>query len=44
MNRVEMLALNNSHAPLPMLTFGSFSLVIAAFLGCVWWACQDEQH
>ena len=26
-----------------MLTFGTFSVVITAFLGCVWWACRDEQ-
>lgn len=25
-----------------MLSFGMFMFVVAAFLGCVWWACRDE--
>jgi len=26
-----------------MLALGMFSFVIATFLGCVWWACRDEE-
>lgn len=29
--------------PSIMLTFGMFSFIVAAFLGCVWWACRDEE-
>ncbi len=25
-----------------MLTFGMFSIALGAFIGCVWWACQDD--
>jgi hypothetical protein len=25
-----------------MLSFGMFMFVVAALLGCVWWACRDE--
>ena len=27
----------------PMLTLGIFTFVVAFFLGCVWWACRDEE-
>jgi len=26
-----------------MLTLGIFTFVVAFFLGCVWWACRDEE-
>jgi len=26
-----------------MLTLGMFTFIVAAFLGCVWWACRDEE-
>jgi hypothetical protein len=26
-----------------MLTLGMFSFVFAAFVGCVWWACNNDE-
>ena len=26
-----------------MLTLGMFSFVFVAFVGCVWWACNDDE-
>lgn len=25
-----------------MFTLGTFSFIFVAFLGCVWWACNDD--
>ena len=43
MKRVDLAWSNaKQHAAL-MLTLGMFTFVVAAFLGCVWWACRDEE-
>jgi hypothetical protein len=26
-----------------MLTLGMFSFVFVAFVGCVWWACNNDE-
>jgi len=42
MNAVDAANLILHYTRRFMLTLGMFSLVVASFLGCVWWACRDE--